>query len=107
MTLFRRITRQACLVLTPVALLATLMVGFGPGSLGASSHREAPLISSDPDADGTDFYMFVSPDAPDTVTIIANYIPFSAPRAALTSTPSRRTYSTRSTSTPLATARPM
>ena len=79
MTLFRRITRQACLVLTPVALLATLMVGFGPGSLGASSHREAPLISSDPDADGTDFYMFVSPDAPDTVTIIANYIPFSAP----------------------------
>lgn len=82
MSSFRRFTRQLCLVLTPVALLATLLVGFGPGSLGAASHREAPLIASDPDADGTDFYMFVSPDAPDTVTIIANYIPFSAPEGA-------------------------
>src|SRR4029077_9591348 len=41
----------------------------------ASSHREAPLISQDPLADNTDLYAFVSPDRPDTVTIIANYIP--------------------------------
>jgi Domain of unknown function (DUF4331) len=41
----------------------------------ASSHREAPLISQDPTADGTDLYAFVSPDAPNTVTIIANYYP--------------------------------
>ncbi len=40
-----------------------------------SSHREAPEISKDPVADSTDVYAFVSPDRPDTVTIIANYIP--------------------------------
>src|SRR3989440_12952176 len=45
----------------------------------ASSHREAPLISQDPMADNTDLYAFVSPDRPDTVTIIANYIPLEAP----------------------------
>src|SRR6478735_2331501 len=44
-----------------------------------SSHREAPEISKDPVADSTDVYAFVSPDRPDTVTIIANYIPLQAP----------------------------
>src|SRR3954447_25783817 len=44
-----------------------------------SSHREAPEISKDPSADNTDVYAFVSPDAPDTVTLIANYIPFELP----------------------------
>jgi len=37
-----------------------------------SSHREAPEISKDPSADNTDVYAFVSPDAPGTVTLIAN-----------------------------------
>ena len=44
-----------------------------------SSHREAPEISKDPVADSTDLYAFVSPDRPDSVTIIANYIPLEAP----------------------------
>ena len=44
-----------------------------------SSHREAPGISKDPVADSTDVYAFVSPDKPDTVTLIANYIPFEDP----------------------------
>jgi len=44
-----------------------------------SSHREAPSISKDPVADNTDTYAFVSPDAPDTVTILANYLPLQAP----------------------------
>jgi hypothetical protein len=44
-----------------------------------SSHREAPEISKDPVADSTDLYAFVSPDAPDTVTLIANYIPLEYP----------------------------
>ncbi len=48
------------------------------GALG-SSHREAPLIAKDPTADITDLYAFVSPDKPDTVTLIANYIPFQEP----------------------------
>ena len=44
-----------------------------------SSHREAPEISKDPVADSTDLYAFVSPDAPDTVTLIANYVPLQGP----------------------------
>ncbi len=44
-----------------------------------SSHREAPEISKDPVADSTDLYAFVSPDSPDTVTLIANYIPLEEP----------------------------
>ena len=44
-----------------------------------SSHREAPEISKDPVADSTDLYAFVSPDQPDTVTLIANYIPLQGP----------------------------
>jgi hypothetical protein len=44
-----------------------------------SSHREAPEISKDPVADSTDTYAFVSPDKPDTVTIITNYIPLEDP----------------------------
>lgn len=44
-----------------------------------SSHREAPEISKDPVADNTDVYAFVSPDKPDTVTLIANFIPGQAP----------------------------
>jgi hypothetical protein len=44
-----------------------------------SSHREAPEISKDPVADNTDVYAFVSPDKPDTVTIITNYLPAEVP----------------------------
>ncbi len=44
-----------------------------------SSHREAPEISQDPVADSTDLYAFVSPDHPDHVTLIANYVPLQAP----------------------------
>ena len=46
-----------------------------------SSHREAPEISKDPVADSTDLYAFVSPDRPDTVTLIANYLPMQLPSA--------------------------
>src|SRR5262245_14677227 len=55
------------------------MVGYFMMPAKASSHREAPLISSDPQADNTDVYAFVSPDRPDTVTIIANYVPLEEP----------------------------
>jgi hypothetical protein len=44
-----------------------------------SSHREAPEISKDAVADSTDLYAFISPDAPSTVTLIANYIPLETP----------------------------
>ncbi len=50
-----------------------------PSSVEASSHREAPLISQDPVADGTDLWAFVSPDRPDTVTFVTNWIPQEVP----------------------------
>ncbi|MGI8776064.1 MAG: DUF4331 domain-containing protein [Acidimicrobiales bacterium] len=46
---------------------------------GASSHREAPLISQDPVADNTDVYAFQSPDKPNTTTLVANWIPLEEP----------------------------
>src|SRR6187549_1678841 len=46
----------------------------------ASSHREAPLIGGDPQADTTDVYAFVSPDDPNTVTLISSWIPFENPQ---------------------------
>ena len=46
----------------------------------ASSHREAPLIGGDPQADNTDLYAFMGPDKPDMVTIIASYSPFEDPQ---------------------------
>ena len=46
-----------------------------------SSHKEAPGISNDPAADNTDVYAFVSPDKPDTVTLIANFVPLEDPAA--------------------------
>lgn len=45
----------------------------------ASSHREAPLISTDPLADNTDLYAFRSPCDTSKVVIVANYIPFEHP----------------------------
>jgi hypothetical protein len=48
--------------------------------LTSSSHREAPLISNDPLADNTDLYAFRSPDKPDKIIIVANYIPGQLPQ---------------------------
>ncbi|MEO8589893.1 MAG: DUF4331 family protein [Flavobacteriales bacterium] len=45
----------------------------------ASSHREAPLIANDPLADNTDVYAFRSPDDPNSIIIIANYVPMQLP----------------------------
>ncbi len=57
---------------------ALLMMGLALG-VSASSHREAPLIANDPLADNTDVYAFRSPDDPNTVTLIACYIPTELP----------------------------
>jgi Domain of unknown function (DUF4331) len=79
MSPMRRIIRNLSIILTPLVLLATVMIAFGPVGVGASSHREAPLIAADPTVDSTDLYAFVSPDAPTTVTMISNWIPFEEP----------------------------
>src|SRR5438552_1959290 len=62
-----------------LALVAVALAWLGSRPAAASSHREAPLISEDPLADNTDVYAFVSPDAPNTVTLIANFVPLQAP----------------------------
>jgi hypothetical protein len=59
--------------------MVMLLIGYQMMPSRASSHREAPLISGDPQADTTDVYAFVSPDAPDTVTLISSWIPFEDP----------------------------
>ncbi|NEN25133.1 DUF4331 domain-containing protein [Cryomorpha ignava] len=59
--------------------LGVLFTIFSISLVVASSHREAPLISNDPLADNTDVYAFRSPDDPNTITIIANYIPMQLP----------------------------
>ncbi len=56
-----------------------MVAALGPAPSSASSHREAPLIAGDPQADNTDLYAFTSPDRPDTVTLVANWIPFQEP----------------------------
>jgi Domain of unknown function (DUF4331) len=47
----------------------------------ASSHREAPFIATQPQLDGTDFYMFRSyePGREGYVTLVADYLPLQAP----------------------------
>ncbi len=65
-----------------IGLTAASMLfgGFGRVPVAeASSHREAPLISADPLADGTDTYAFISPDRANTVTVLANFIPLEEP----------------------------
>jgi hypothetical protein len=60
-------------------VLAVAAAGAFLVPLRASSHREAPLISQDPLADNTDVYAFVSPERPDRVVLIANFIPLEFP----------------------------
>ena len=71
----------AALGAVTISALAAAVVGSGPSAGTASSHREAPLISEDPSADNTDLYAFRSPDKPNTVTIVSNWIPAEDPAA--------------------------
>src|SRR5438552_2707491 len=70
-------SRYRRLLLIPLLGVGLMLSGVLPTV--ASSHREAPLISEDPVADDTDVYAFVSPDRPDTVTLIGNWIPLEEP----------------------------
>ncbi len=74
--------RQLLLILAALAVSAVALafVGFFRPA-DASSHREAPFISGDQQADATDVYAFRSPNRPNTVTLIANYLPAEEPAA--------------------------
>src|SRR5437773_1611984 len=56
------------------------MIGLNAVPAGASSHREAPLISQDPTADNTDLYAFRDPGDPTKLDIIAGYIGLELPQ---------------------------
>jgi hypothetical protein len=73
-----RSVRYTAIAAAAIGLLGTV-AGVGGGIAGASSHREAPLIAGDPQHDNTDLYAFRSPDAPGSVTLLANWIPFEEP----------------------------
>lgn len=63
-----------------LAVLA-LVFGLAPASSSAASHREAPLISLDPTADITDFFMFRSYETgqEDKIVLIMDVIPGEEP----------------------------
>ncbi len=66
----------------PRACWVTILAASVTGSALASSHREAPFITTRPKVDGTDFYMFNSYEAGRAgyVTLIANYLPLQDPQ---------------------------
>ena len=66
------------------SLAAASVAAFAAGALAVSggfgsSHREAPQILTDPTADNTDVYAFTARDAPGSLTVVANWIPFEEP----------------------------
>src|SRR5208283_3563004 len=65
--------------LRPILALAISLFMLAPGSLFASSHREAPITALDRSADVTDWYAFVSYDNPENVTMILNVDPLLEP----------------------------
>lgn len=62
-----------------LALGSLLLPSLLPQPTFGASHREAPLTAIDRTADITDWYAFVSPDAPDTVTMILAVDPLLEP----------------------------
>jgi hypothetical protein len=67
--------------LKPLCVCMGLGLALMPAVSMASSHREAPFISTMPQVDGTDFYMFMSYETGRAgyVTLIANYNPLEGP----------------------------
>jgi hypothetical protein len=65
--------RRIALIAALIAAAIAVPLSFG------SSHREAPLTSIDPTADDTDLYAFTANDAPGSLTVVANWIPFEDP----------------------------
>jgi hypothetical protein len=75
----KRTLRRASAAATTLVLGVGLLSALSPSPGLASSHREAPLVSADPQVDNTDLYAFVSPDRPETVTLVSSWIPFEEP----------------------------
>ena len=74
-----RIRNRVIAGVSALAIGAGLFLSLGPAASNASSHREAPLTAADPQIDNTDVYAFVSPDRPNSVTLVSSWIPFEEP----------------------------
>jgi hypothetical protein len=74
-------TRAWLLIAAASTAVLTTTVLLGPAMRAgeASSHWDAPATFADKQIDASDLYAFTSPENPDTVTIIADYIPFQLP----------------------------
>ncbi len=71
----RRAPHRGLVVAIAAVAAAAIAVPLGFGS----SHREAPNIALDPAADNTDVYAFKAKDAPNALTIAADWIPGQVP----------------------------
>ena len=60
--------------------LVVMLIGYQMMPVERPAIARRRCISGDPQADTTDVYAFVSPDAPDTVTLISSWIPFEDPQ---------------------------
>ena len=68
----------------PIAAAVAALAAVCAAPAHASSHREAPAITTTPKVDGADFYMFNSYEpsrlsGPAFVTLIATYLPSQSP----------------------------
>ena len=59
-----------------IMVAAMIVSGVSVLAVNASSHREAPLTSVNPQVDGTDLYAWVDASDPTMVNLVANYYPF-------------------------------
>jgi hypothetical protein len=71
--------RRSLILLAAVGVGVTTAAVFVPHTVGASSHREAPLISNEPAVDATDVYAFVPKTSPSDVAFVVNWFPFENP----------------------------
>ena len=79
----KKILYEKSLKMTRIFFIVTLCLSLTGLPALASSHGEAPMISQDRYADGTDVYAFrsIEPGRDGFVTLIANYIPLQEPSA--------------------------
>ncbi len=73
--------RRAKMLAAILAATTPVIAGLVAAPAHASSHREAPFVTTQPKIDGTDFYMFNSYETgrASYVTMIANYFPLQEP----------------------------
>ncbi|MGH2541204.1 MAG: DUF4331 domain-containing protein, partial [Ardenticatenaceae bacterium] len=75
----RRFVVFLSVLLTPILLVAAMLVIGTFASVNASSHREAPSISKDAFADNTDTYVWIPRGQTDRMVLAASWIPFEGP----------------------------